>query len=159
MRHAEELRETRSRLHFALKSARMGTWDLDLATRVLEASDTCKPNYGLKAGDRFTYDDLVAAVLETDRPAWRRAVAEAADGNSDFNIECRTRWPDGSIHWVCVQGSCVADATGRTVSMSGVSFNIDDRKRAEHDRQNGSSSNSRNMTSRKTTSWPRSPTS
>ena len=113
----------------------MGTWTLDLATRVLEASDICKANYGLEAGDRFTYDDLVAAVLEDDRPAWRRAVAEAADGNSDLNIECRTRWPDGSIHWVCVQGSCVADATGRALSMSGVSFNIDDRKRAEHDRQ------------------------
>jgi signal transduction histidine kinase/CheY-like chemotaxis protein len=135
VRQGEELRETRSRLQFALKSARMGTWDWDLVTHVLAASDTCKSNHGLTSDEPFTYDGWAAAVLDIDRPAWRLAVAEAAAGNSDLNIEYRTRWPDGSVHWVCVQGSCLRDTTGRTVSMSGVSFNVDDRKQAEHDLQ------------------------
>ena len=132
-RAAQDLRASESRLKFALKAGRMGTWDLDLATLELTSSDTCKANYGRQPDEPFTYEDLAAAVLPDDRPMWQKVVQDAAARGADFEVEYRVRWPAGSIRWVHVRGSCAAGAGGQVATMSGVSFDITDRKRAEQD--------------------------
>ena len=132
-RAAAELRASESRLKFALKAGRMGTWDLDLSSLRLTCSDTCKANYGRGPDEPFTYEDLAAAVLADDRPIWQKVVQGAAARGNDFEVEYRVRWPDGSIRWVHVRGSCTTGAQGQVATMSGVSFDITDRKRAEQD--------------------------
>ncbi len=127
----QQLRESEDRLRFALQAGRMGTWDLDIASGRLDCSETCKANYGRGPSESFTYEELAASIVEDDVTRWRQAVNDAAERADGLDLEYRTLWPDGSIHWVCVRASCVRDASGRAVSMSGVSFNIDERKRAE----------------------------
>jgi signal transduction histidine kinase/DNA-binding response OmpR family regulator len=132
-RAAADLRASESRLQFALKAGRMGTWDLEVKSQRLTCSDTCKANYGRAPDEPFTYQDLTAAILPEDLALWQSVVADAATRVGDFEIEYRVRWPDGSLRWVQVRGSCAADAQGQVVTMSGVSFDITDRKRAEQD--------------------------
>lgn len=132
-RAAAELRASESRLKFALKAGRMGTWDLELSSLRLACSDTCKANYGRGPDEPFTYEDLAAAVLPDDRPIWQKVVQGAAARGTDFEVEYRVRWPDGSIRWVHVRGSCATGPQGQVTTMSGVSFDITDRKRAEQD--------------------------
>ena len=125
------LQVSEARLAAALKAGRMGTWELDLQTSTLIASDVCKTNYGRTAADSFTYAELAEAVLDEDRAMWRAAVETAIAGAQDLDIEYRTRWPAGGTHWVQVRASCASDASGRVVAMAGVSLLIDQRKRTE----------------------------
>ncbi len=129
---AQELRASEEWLKFALASSRMGTWVLDLATRRLACSDLCKANYGWDGSAEFSYEDLVAAIVEEDRPRWRQTIDDAIGRAGEFEIEYRIRWPDGSVRWVHVRGSC-SDTGKKTAAMSGVSFDITDRKRTEED--------------------------
>ncbi len=109
----------------------MGTWDLDIPTGILVCSDTCKANYGRRPDDTFTNADFAAAVHDDDRVLVRRAVDAAMARAADLDLEYRTRWPDGSVHWIQVRGGCELDAAGHVVGLSGVSFDVTAHKRSE----------------------------
>ena len=130
-RAESELRASEARLRFALEAARMGTWDLDLASGNLSSSDACKLNYGRLPVDSFTYEELAASIHEEDRARWRETVEDAVARSVEFEIEYRALWPDRSEHWVHVRGNCSRDASGKTTGLSGVSYDVTDRKRAQ----------------------------
>lgn len=116
--------ESERRLRIALRGGRMGTWDVDLRTGTMECSETCKANYGRGPTEAFSYEDVERSVVEEDRPAWRRTVAQAIETGGDFEMEYRVRWPDASLHWVQVRGTSVADDASAVVGLSGVSFDV-----------------------------------
>jgi len=122
----EKLRDQEERLRFALTAGRLGSWELDFTTGVLECSDICKANYGRAPGAHFTYRDLLEAIHPEEKERVRAAVEEAQASGKAYDIEYRTVWPDGSIHWVLVRGRL--SSNGR---MSGVSLDITERKWAE----------------------------
>jgi hypothetical protein len=80
------------------------------------SSDICKANYGRPQGAAFTYRDLFEAIHPDERERARAAVERAKAGRADYDIEYRTVWPDGTVHWVLVRGQVSPDAR-----MSGVS--------------------------------------
>ena len=127
----ESVQRSQGRLRDALRDSRTGTWELDLADMRLECSDTCKANYGRSANETFTFEDVANTVHEDDRDRWQVAVRAAVEAGRDLQMEYRVRWPDGSIHWVQVRGSCTVDAAGKVVGLAGVSFDITDRRRAD----------------------------
>jgi PAS domain S-box-containing protein len=128
----EALRRSDARLRLALRAGRMGTWELDLVTRELTCSDTCKANYGRAPLEPFSYLDLAACVFEEDRGEWQNKVEHAIDNCSDLDLEHRVRWPDQSVHWVHVRASCTV-LDGRASALSGVSSSIDERKAFEEE--------------------------
>jgi PAS domain-containing protein len=70
------------RLRFALRAGRLGSWELDVETQELRASDACKAVFGRAADEPFGYADLLAAVhpddLDRSRPRLpRRSPATA----------------------------------------------------------------------------------
>ena len=121
------------RLAIALQAGRLGTWDLDVATMAMTCSDTCKGNYGFPAGTPFSYEELQGAVHPDDIVRWGKVVGEAIATGSTFEMEYRTCWPDHSVHWVLVRGTCAVDENGKAVSMSGVSMITDAAKRVEEE--------------------------
>jgi signal transduction histidine kinase/ActR/RegA family two-component response regulator len=118
------------RLHIALQAGRLGSWELDLSDWTLTASDTCKANFGRAPDTSFTYEDQLAAIHPDDRAHARSTINMAIAALSDFEIEYRVIWPDGSLHWVLVQGRTSGDALGRALTMTGVSQDITDRHEA-----------------------------
>ena len=126
-----EQAEAEQKLRFALEGGRLGAWDLDLGTRVLSASKTFKTNFGRDGDGPFTYDDLVAAIHPDDRARQARVVLQVIIGGGDFDIEYRTIWPDGSVHWVYVRGGRAAGLGGAGIRLTGVSLDITARKAAE----------------------------
>jgi PAS domain S-box-containing protein len=60
----------------------------------------------------------------------RAAIDDSKASGKDFDVEYRTIWPDGTLHWVLVRGRVARDAPLR---MSGVSLDMTERKRAEQD--------------------------
>jgi PAS domain S-box-containing protein len=119
------------RLHIALEAGRLGAWEVDLPGKVLTASDTCKRNFGRDPSQPFRYDEVVPALYEEDRQRHRDAIAAAIASGGGFSIECRVIWPDGSLHWLHVQGKASTDAGGKPVALAGVSQDITERRAAE----------------------------
>jgi PAS domain S-box-containing protein len=126
----EKLREQGERLQFALSAGRLGSWEVDLGTGVMECSDIFKENYGRPPGSAFSYQDLFEAIHPDDCDRVRKAIEEATSDRKDCDVEYRTIWPDGTVHWVLVRGRMTRDEPAR---LSGVSLDMTDRKRAEQD--------------------------
>lgn len=123
--------EAEATLRFALEAGRLGTWDLELESRRLDASRTCKANFGRRGDLPFTYDDLVASIHPDDRIRQAGVVLKAIETGGDFDIEYRTIWPDGGVHWVYIRGGRAVDAEGRPTRLTGVSIDITARKAFE----------------------------
>jgi signal transduction histidine kinase len=109
----------------------MGTWDIDLSTGTMVCSGQCKANYGRSPDAEFTYDELATCVHPEDLERWRLIVTEAIQSGGEFGIDYRAVWPDESIHWMYVRGSCELDDQARAQTLSGVSIDITERKRAQ----------------------------
>ncbi len=127
----DALRRAQQRLRMALDGGRMGTWDIDLATGTMACSGQCKINYGRSPDAPFTYAELADAIHPDDLERWRATVAQAIGCGGEFGLDYRTLWPDGSVHWVYVRGSCALDDQGHAVTLSGVSIDVTDRRRAQ----------------------------
>jgi PAS domain S-box-containing protein len=124
-------KDSEGRLSLALDSAQMGTWDLDLLTDTSVRS--------LRHDEIFGYSAAVptwgAAVFMThvvpeDRDVAKHAF-ETAFVSDNFDMECRIRWPDGSIHWISAKGRVYRNPKGDPVRMMGTVLDVTERKRAE----------------------------
>jgi signal transduction histidine kinase/FixJ family two-component response regulator len=127
----EALNESELRLKTALVAGRLGSWELDISSWTLTASDVCKTVFGRQPNDPFCYDDLMAAIYPEDRKQVQEAVARTLDMGADYDIEYRTIWPDSSLHWAEIRGRIVRDRRGRALRLIGVASDITDRKHAE----------------------------
>jgi PAS domain S-box-containing protein len=128
----EHRRKAEERLKFALDSGRMGSWDLDVATKAYEASDLCKANYGRRPDEPFTFADLVATIHPDDRSRVLAAIDIAIRDGADYDVEYRVIHPDGDKRWLHARGRAAQKADdGGVRRLAGVSLDITERKRAE----------------------------
>ncbi|WP_193198103.1 GAF domain-containing protein [Nostoc sp. MG11] len=143
-RYAEELeqaetslRQSEERLKLALKTARLGSWQLDLKTQELSASNQCKLNFGLPPEAEFSYNMLFECIHPEDRAYVQESVKQALENKTDYEAEYRNIWPDGSVHWLLARGRGV-DEVNEPARMIGVTLDISERKQVEEEfkRQN-----------------------
>ena len=127
----EDIRAAQDRLRVALAAGGLGSWMMELRSDTLHASPECKAHYGRGADEPFGYEDLLAAILPDDRDRMRAAVDEALSGGVPYDVEYRVLWPDGSLHWVQINGRLERSARGRVERMVGVSQDITSRRRVE----------------------------
>jgi PAS domain S-box-containing protein len=132
----EDLTESQNLLQTALNAGHLGALELHLPALELEASDTCKAFFGRKAGEAFSYQDLLAAIHPDDRARRLDVLDRTLKTGSDYSIEYRNIWPDGSQHWVDVRARAVRRPDGSIRSLVGVSSDITARKVAEIEREN-----------------------
>ena len=126
------LRESEQALDLAVRGAGIGTWNRDIRTGVLVWSDRCKWLFGVPPDAAMSYERFLAALHPEDRGRAQAAVQEAIESHTEYVIEYRTLWPDGSEHWIAAIGRGFYDeATGLAVRMSGIALDITRRKRAE----------------------------
>lgn len=127
----EALDEGERRLQTALEAGRLGAWELDLATWVLTASQTCKAIFGFDGDDEFTYDDLLSSIHPQDIDRMQHAVKATIETGVDYAIEYRIFWRDRTIHWAETRAQLYRDRSGKALKMVGVSSDITDRIRSE----------------------------
>lgn len=126
-----DLEAARDKLEFALAAASMGSWDLDLASGDVERSrrhdqifgyEHPLPNWNFKL------------LLEHVEPAQRAGVAEAfhaATLTGKLDMECAIIGADGITRWIVKKGQVRYDADSRPVRMTGVVFDITERRQAD----------------------------
>jgi PAS domain S-box-containing protein len=125
-RHKIEESEERARL--AIQAAEIGTFDLDLATEIILASDRYKAIMGFTGV--VTRSMFAAAVHPDDRHIRVKALAEAMVTGKLF-FEVRIVWPDESEHWLRAQGNVYFDQYGKPMRILGTLLDITAYKRLQ----------------------------
>jgi PAS domain S-box-containing protein len=126
------VKEAEQRLARSQVYANIGTWDWNIKTGELFWSERIGPLFGYPDGKlETTYENFLAAVHPDDRQKLIDAVSACVEQGTEYNIEHRCVWPDGSIHWLLERGDVVRDAAGAPLHMLGVVQEITERKLAE----------------------------
>ena len=125
-----ELLRAQERLELAHAVARIGTWDIDLATGETVWSQSMGQMLGV--GDAPAANDLFLSLAHPDdRDRIDREFAKALDHGGDYEIEFRVARPDGGVRWLLSRGRVISDETGRPVRKVGAAMDITERHEAD----------------------------
>ncbi len=125
------LQDSERRLSLALDSAQMGMWDLDLLTDTSVRSLRHDQIFGYSAAvPTWGAAVFMTHVVPEDREVAKHAF-EKAFVSDNFEMECRIRWADESIHWISAKGRVYRNPKGDPVRMMGTVLDVTEQKRAE----------------------------
>jgi len=112
----------------AEESARFGVWELDpVANRVHLSAGAARLSGFPAAAVSKDPDDLAGDIHPDDLPDVRRIFEQAIRDGTDYQIEYRTRYPDGSYYWRRQQNR-VSKVNGELVLVAGAIIDIHDEK-------------------------------
>ena len=103
------LQNSESRLRLALETARLGSWEWDLATGAMLASSECCKAFDLPFGRHLTRNDFLSRVHPEDRPDVEQKLGKAVAERSEYTAEYRVVWRDESVRWVSSSGRLQED--------------------------------------------------
>ena len=116
-REVEAARET---LAFALESAGMGSFDLDLVMNTARRTRLHDAIFGYEEGvAEWNRESFVEHVVEEERDGVRRHMA-AALSSGTLDVECRIVRPSGAIRWIAAKGRVDYDNAGTPIRMAGI---------------------------------------
>lgn len=128
------LRKTKAALDFALESAEVGDWDLDLTRDVWRRSLRHDQCFGYNEPVvEWGFKQFIQHVHPEDQQRIEREFRMAVIGLSDWHFECRVLWPDGKAYWIAMHGSIYRSEEGKAIRMLGIVANITERKQAEEE--------------------------
>ncbi|MBS0356564.1 MAG: PAS domain S-box protein [Proteobacteria bacterium] len=133
---AEELlKASERRLRLALDAARAGSWEWFVDSNNNFWSDELWALYGLEPqAITPSYDAWLQLVHPMDRARLESVVTGARARGERFEVEWRVNLPgDPPSRWLLSIGQPVCDDAGRVGSYIGISTDITERKRAEHE--------------------------
>jgi len=126
------LRESESHLRLAMESAQMGMWYWECDTDRFTYSEGLNVLFGRPSDSPHTdYRVLQERLHPDDRELFAATMRHAVKKGSDFQVDYRVVWPDGSIHWIANRAQVHRGADGRALRVVGVAMNITERKIAE----------------------------
>jgi PAS domain S-box-containing protein len=130
-RALDQLRESREQLAEAHRIARLGSWQWDVTSDEIYASDELCALYGLDpASFPASYASFLDIVHPNDREGVDEAVRGAREQPSEFVFVARVDGEDGWV-WTRGRGVSIADETGQVVAMSGTHQDITETKLAD----------------------------
>ena len=122
------LKESKERLKLATVASGIGMWFWDLVADTLEWTEQCKAIFGLPADAELSYKKFISTLHPDDRDRTNEAVEQALANQTEYNIEYRTVWSDGSVHSIVAKGRGFYDLNGEPVRMIGTVQDISDRE-------------------------------
>jgi PAS domain S-box-containing protein len=134
-RRAEQsLCESEERVRLALDAGKMVTWGWDVVRDCLdEGGMQYRSLYGFSADEPISFDTWLARLHPEDRPRIVEGVGRilGTPGDDEWSEEFRILHPQHGERWLYGLGRCMRDAKGRALRMSGVNYDITDRKEGE----------------------------
>ena len=131
-RRAEEaLRESRSQLDLALRSANMGVWHWDLVEDKRFFDDQVCHLLGIDpAKFTGTAEEFYQAVHPEDREMLKVELARTIEQDVPYETEYRAFWPDGSVHYIVARAKLFLNEIGKPVRVDGLIWDITEHKLA-----------------------------
>ncbi|MFV3131086.1 response regulator [Niveispirillum sp. KHB5.9] len=127
------LTDSEQRRTLAMAAGRMGSWDWDVASGICAWDEGQFRLYGLEPGAFVPNQESIAAFIHPDdRQLVHEASWAAVKAGQPLNTEFRIRHADGSWRW-CVSIAAVSpDAGGGPTRLCGITYDVTERKNAEH---------------------------
>ncbi|MBG6082198.1 PAS domain S-box-containing protein [Rubrivivax gelatinosus] len=123
--------QSEQRLGFALETAAIGDWSLDLDTgTVLRSLQHARCFGEHDAQAPWSFQIFLQRVEPDDRDKVEQGLLRARQGDGVHDVEFRVRWPDGSLHWLWAKGRFYFDAEGRPRRLAGVVADVTERRQA-----------------------------
>jgi PAS domain S-box-containing protein len=127
----QQLRETEERFRLAQIASGIGWFEWDLATNQWEWTPPVASFFGFDpAMAKSSFSEWERAIFVDDVPKLHAAVEKAAQSGA-YYAEFRVRHPDSSVHWIAGKGEARKDNSGRFRWISGVYYEISQRKALE----------------------------
>jgi len=131
-RTRRRLERSRALLDQAQRLARVGSWEIDLSTGAVEASEEFLRIMGRTADEVATmgYDGIVRQLIHPDDQEMVQRALDEADGEG-LHYETRVVRPSGETVLVSVYGEVVLDEDGKREALRGSVQDITERRAAE----------------------------
>ena len=135
-RTQELLQQSDERLWHALAAARLGAWELEIATDRVTTYGHLLPLFGL-ANEQFSgkRGDFMGRIHDDDRPRLEQHLVQSIQGEVEYDTDFRVVWPDNSVHWLMAKGAVLKSDAGEPLHLIGVTMEITDLKNAQHERE------------------------
>jgi PAS domain S-box-containing protein len=135
-RAEEALRQALEQRQMALTAAGLGAWEWPGQLSKVVCDERCAYLLGFPARVPLEVEtsELIARVHPDDRDPTLKIIRQAMKGTreEEYRSEFRILWPNGSWHWVALQGQAFfGGEQRRLVRLAGVIMDIAERKRAE----------------------------
>ncbi|HEY0313270.1 MAG TPA: PAS domain-containing protein [Allosphingosinicella sp.] len=129
----ERAREAFERIAVAQESAGAGTWDLDLATRIVRLCPRSLEMHGLApdAAETLTEKEWQATLHPDDVARVHDALEASVEHGTVYRAEFRTIGADGRCRWVLGLGKTVADSRGNACRFVGLNQDVTERAEAD----------------------------
>jgi PAS domain S-box-containing protein len=128
----EELADSEERLRLTLRSAGIALWSREIAPNIITADENCSVLFGLPAGQfPQTVEGFAAMVHPDDRERVQRELAASIERGAEYNTEFRIVWPEGAVRSLAVRGKVYYSEAGRPQRLTGVSWDVTERRQAE----------------------------
>lgn len=133
-RKSEALRVSEERLRLALSGGNVDIWEYNIDTAQLGWCGHLNAILNWPANlQGLPLTAFAGAIHPDDRLSVQIAVQDTPTWDSGRDFEFRIIYPDGSLHWLALQGRSERDASGRVVRIRGVALEITERKRAQEE--------------------------
>jgi PAS domain S-box-containing protein len=128
----ETLQENQERLNLALSTSRMGIFDWDILENKRVWDEQQQRLMGFQPGTfSGKTEDILRLVHPDDQNRRNTAIEQAIKDKSGYDLEIRTIWPDGSIHYIASRAKVYCDQSGNPVRIIGVSWDVTERIQTE----------------------------
>jgi signal transduction histidine kinase/CheY-like chemotaxis protein len=113
------------RIGLALKAAKIGVWDYDLASDYLIWDDRLFEIYGRNRNKfKNTFQDWSESVYADDLEAAQEAFTRAIEGHTYFKHEFRIVTNKGEIRSVLGMAACIYDVNNNPIKVTGVNIDL-----------------------------------
>jgi PAS domain S-box-containing protein len=120
------------RLKLALNAGRIGVWNWDVVQNRLEWSDLVYDIHGVERGTfRGAVEDFAELIYREDRDRVSKAIGDALEHGTPYDVEFRVVHANGKVHWVSITAQVFRNEAGAATRMLGVVTDATARKEAE----------------------------
>ena len=130
----ENIGQVEERLRLTLRSSGVAVWSRDIARNFIEADENCSIQFGLPIGQfPQTVEGFAAMLHPDDRERVQREIAASVEQGAEYNTEFRVVRPNGGVRSLAVRGKVYYDEAGRPQRLTGVCWDLTERRQAEED--------------------------
>ena len=123
------LQDQADMLQLAGQLARLGGWELDLATGQIYLSDVAAAMMDLEPGATTTLADVFGMLGPRARAGAEAGLQRCVQNGEPFDMEGRVHTPAGREVWIRAMGQPVRDDTGKVVRLQGAQQDVTQRVR------------------------------
>jgi PAS domain S-box-containing protein len=129
-----QLRKTVARLNDAERHAHLGSWEADLATGEMIASDEALDIFGQRSGVKLTRDMFFATLLDEDREHVKATIEQVLESDqSEYSVEYRLTHRERGVRWIAVKATVERALDGTAVKLRGIAQDVTDLRAVEGD--------------------------